>query len=66
VVLKIISQYPTAVPISDSEKETALRLLVVPLAWLIQEFPPSIVFNIVPVLPTINPVSVSIKQIPLR
>jgi hypothetical protein len=42
-----------------------LSTFVVPLVWLNQEFPPSLVFNIVPELPTVNPVIESTKKIPL-
>src|SRR5438876_7336940 len=57
---------PTAVPLFASMKETAHRVCVVPLAWIVQLFPPSVVLTIVPYSPTTVPVSASTKEAPRR
>src|SRR5436190_17670680 len=57
---------PTAVPLFASMKETAHRVCVVPLAWIVQLFPPSVVRTIVPYSPTTVPVFASTKEAPRR
>src|SRR5207249_8378255 len=52
----------TAVPLFASVKETALRLFVVPLVWLTQVFPASVVLMIIPFSPTAFPVSGSVNE----
>src|SRR5436309_10587489 len=57
---------PTAVPLFASMKETAHRVCVVPLAWIVQLFPPSVVLTIAPYSPTMVPVFASTKEAPRR
>ena len=62
----MVPLFPTAVPVLALVKETSWRSFVVPLDWLIQVLPPSVVRRIVPFHPTTVPVLASVKETPLR
>jgi len=57
---------PITQPVFASTKEISVNALIVPLDWLNQLLPPSVVLRIVPTLPTAVPVVSLVKQTPYR
>src|SRR6266849_5119237 len=57
MVRRTVPEWPTAVPVSASTKETPYRSLGVPLACCLQVSPPSVVRRITPWNPTAVPLS---------
>ena len=58
---------PTAIPVLASTKETARRVLAVPLCWGAQVLPPSSVYTMAPASPTaVPPTGVHERQRPER
>ena len=61
-VRTIVPSWPTAIPVSASVKNTALRRSIVPLSWAVHVSPPLVVRNMTPPDPTAVPVLSFIKS----